>query len=226
MGQAIGDVLPAAVGVGLNPFAIIAAILLGLSPKTRANGPAFLVGWLLGIIVVVGLAVLVTSPDDISGEDGDPASTSYAIEVVVGLVLLFLAYRKWTKRPTDDETPSMPKWMGAIENATPISALGAGAMFSSVYPKSLLFNIAAGTMIAQADLSVGEAIFPVAVYVVVASLGVGAPVIWRMVSPRRAATTLDVWKTWLTANNVVITAVLLLVFGVTFFGKGLGGLID
>jgi hypothetical protein len=226
MGQAIGDVLPAAVGVGLNPFAIIAAILLVLSPKTRANGPAFLVGWIVGMVVVAGLAVLVTSPDDISGEDGDAGSTSYAIEAVVGLVLLFLAFNKWKKRPTDDETPEMPKWMGAIESATPITALGIGALFSGVYPKSFLFNFATGTMIAQADLSAGEAIVSVAVYVVVASLGVGAPVIWHMASPGRAASTLEGWRTWLLANDKAITAVLLLVFGVMFFGKGLGGLFE
>lgn len=226
MGQAIGDVLPAAVGVGFNPFAIIAAILLVLSPKSRANGPAFLVGWLVGMIVVVGLAVLVTSPDDISGEDGDPASTSYVIEVVVGLLLLLLAYRTWKKRPTDDDTPPIPRWMGAIAQATPIKALGIGAMFSGVYPKSFLFNIATGTMIGQADLSAGEAIVPVAVYALVASIGVGAPVIWHMASPRSAATTLEGWRTWLTVNNKAVTAVLLLVFGVMIFGTGFGGLID
>ena len=81
-------------------------------------------------------------------------------------------------------------------------------------------------MIAQADLSLGAAIVPVAVYTLVASVGVGAPVIWHLASPRRAAAKLDGWKTWLIANNAAITAVLLLVFGVLFFGKGLGGLID
>lgn len=226
MGQAIGDVLPAAVGVGFNPFAIIAAILLVLSPKTRANGPAFLAGWILGIVVVTGLAVLVTSPDDISGEDGDPASASYVIEVVVGLVLLFLAYKTWKKRPSDDEAPSMPRWMGAIAKATPITALGVGAMFSSIYPKGFLFNIAAGTMIGQADLAAGEAIVPIAVYALVSSIGVGAPVIWHLASPERATLALTNWRTWLTANNDAITAVLLLVFGVMIFGKGFGGLID
>ncbi len=226
MGQAIGDVLPAAVIVGFNPFAIIAVILMVLSPKSRAKGPAFLVGWIIGIIVVTGLAVLVTSPDDISGEDGDPASASYVIEVVVGLVLLFLAYNSWRKRPTDDETPSMPKWIGAIAKATPITALGIGVMFSSIYPKGILFNIAAGTMIGQADLSAGEEIVPVAVYALVASVGIGAPVIWQIASPRRAVLALESWRSWLTANNDAITAVLLLVFGVMIFGRGFGGLID
>src|SRR5688572_9216615 len=103
MGQAIGDVLAAAIGVGFNPFAIIVVILMVVSPTTRANGPAFLVGWIMGIVVVVGLAVLLTSPDSISGEDGDPATVSYVIEFVIGLVLLFLALTKWKKRPTDDE---------------------------------------------------------------------------------------------------------------------------
>jgi hypothetical protein len=44
-------------------------------------------------------------------------------------------------------------------------------------------------------------------------------------APRRSKS-IDGWKAWLTANNALVMAILLLVLGVKFFGQGLGGLID
>ena len=48
MGQAIGDLLPAAIGVAISPVPIIAIILMLGTPKARSNGPAFAAGWVLG----------------------------------------------------------------------------------------------------------------------------------------------------------------------------------
>ena len=60
MGQALGEVLPSAVGVALSPVPIIAVILMLGTPRARSNGPAFAVGWVLGL-VAVSLLVLVVA---------------------------------------------------------------------------------------------------------------------------------------------------------------------
>ena len=49
MGQAIGDLLPAAIGVAISPVPIIAIILMLGTPKARSNGPAFAAGWVIGL---------------------------------------------------------------------------------------------------------------------------------------------------------------------------------
>ena len=60
MGAAIGQSLPLAIGVALSPMSIIAVVLLLTTPRARANGPAFVLGWLLGLgvdgAVVLALA--------------------------------------------------------------------------------------------------------------------------------------------------------------------------
>ena len=48
MGEAIGTILPMAVSVALSPVPIIAVVLM---LGTR-RGPAFLLGWLAGLLVV------------------------------------------------------------------------------------------------------------------------------------------------------------------------------
>jgi len=40
MGQAIGDILPLAIGVALSPVPIIAIVLMLGTPRARANGTA------------------------------------------------------------------------------------------------------------------------------------------------------------------------------------------
>jgi threonine/homoserine/homoserine lactone efflux protein len=223
---AIADVLLAAIAVALNPIAIVAVVMIVGSPKAKTNGPAFVIGWVTSIVVVVGLVVLLTSPDNISGQDGEPATAVSVIKLTIGLVLLFLAYRGWKKRPQEGESPAAPEWMSSIAGMTPIKTLGLGAMLSGVYPKSLIFNIAAGSAIAQADLSFQKTTALVVVYVLCASVSVGAPVIWYLAAPSSAAERLEGWNTWLTANKVVIMTILLLVFGVLLLGQGVGGLID
>jgi Sap, sulfolipid-1-addressing protein len=45
LGEAIGDLLPSAVGVALSPIPIVAVILMLGTPRARSNGPAFAAGW-------------------------------------------------------------------------------------------------------------------------------------------------------------------------------------
>ena len=52
MNQAIGQLLPFAVGVGLSPLPIIAIVLMLATPRARVNGPAFLLGWIAGLSLV------------------------------------------------------------------------------------------------------------------------------------------------------------------------------
>ena len=53
--HAIGEILPLAIGIAISPLPIIAVILMLTTPKARTNGPAFLAGWLLGLVVVAGV---------------------------------------------------------------------------------------------------------------------------------------------------------------------------
>ena len=58
MGQAIGGSLATALGIAISPIPIIAVVLMLTTPRARANGPAFLAGWLIGL-GAVGAVVLV-----------------------------------------------------------------------------------------------------------------------------------------------------------------------
>jgi threonine/homoserine/homoserine lactone efflux protein len=95
---------------------------------------------------------------------------------------------------------------------------------SGINPKNLIFDVAAGTSIAQAGLSTGEQIVVMLVFTVLASISVVGVVIWYLIAGKSAEARLDLMNVWLTRNNAVVMAVLLLVFGVSQVGKGIGGL--
>ncbi|MBM2823822.1 MAG: hypothetical protein HW413_2568, partial [Thermoleophilia bacterium] len=61
MGQAIGDILPLAIGVAISPVPIIAVVLMLGTPQARANGPAFAAGWVAGLTIVGAIVLLLAS---------------------------------------------------------------------------------------------------------------------------------------------------------------------
>ena len=92
LGEAIGDLLPSAVGVALSPVPIVAVILMLGTPRARTNGPAFAAGWVAGLVTVGVIVLLVAGNADSSGD------TSTAVDVVVllfGVLLLAVAVKQW-----------------------------------------------------------------------------------------------------------------------------------
>ena len=63
-----------------------------------------------------------------------------------------------------------------------------------------------------------------AVFVLVGSVGVLAPLVLYLVAGQRAAATLDSWKAWAAGHNAAVMAVLFLVFGLKLVGDGIAGL--
>ncbi|RJP35450.1 MAG: GAP family protein [Actinobacteria bacterium] len=223
MGGAIGDILPLAIGVAISPVPIIAVILMLFSGKARSNSLAFLFGWILGIAAVGVIALLLGNTADIGTSSG-PARGAAAIRLALGLLLLFGAFRQWRKRPGEGEEPQMPKWMAGIDAFNAVKSCGLAALLSGVNPKNLALVLAAAMTISQAGLNGAQPWIVLLVFVVIASLSVAIPVLTYVLAGEKAESTLTSWKTWLTANNAVVMAVLFLVFGFLLIGKGIGGL--
>ena len=221
MWNAIGQVLPAAVGVALSPIPIIAVVLMLVTARGRVNGPMFLIGWLIGL-AIVGAIVLAIAGPSASSTDG-PSSGANVVQIGLGALLLVIAARQFRQRPHGNEEPPTPKWMGAIDTFTPIKAAGAGALFVGLNPKNLLLAVSAATTIAQTAIPGGQQAAAYLVFALIASVGVGAPVVIYFAMGDRAAHLLDELKTWMAHNNAVIMAVLCLLIGVKLIGQGMAG---
>ena len=118
----------------------------------------------------------------------------------------------------------MPKWMQAIDTFTPGKSLGAGLLLSAANPKNLALTVAAAGTIAETGISNGAEAGALAVFVVVGSLTILAPVVIYFALGVRAAEILDDLKNWMAAHNAAIMTVLLLVLGVKLIGDAVSGL--
>jgi threonine/homoserine/homoserine lactone efflux protein len=224
MWQAIGDVLPSAVGVALSPIPIIAVILILGTPKARSNGPAFAIGWVAGL-VIVSIVVLFVA-DDSEDPDSGMSTTVATVELVLGLLFFVMAGKQWRGRPKAGQEPELPKWMATVDGITPGKSLGLGAVLSGANPKNLALTLAASASIAQAGLSGGESAAAIGVFVVIASITVAGPVLFSMFAGDKAARPLATMKDFMSEHNAVIMMIVLLVLGAKLLGNGLAGLSD
>ena len=222
MGEAIGQSLSLAVGVALSPVPIIAVILMLVTPRARSNGPAFIAGWLIGLAIVGTIVLLALDPADAS-EEGAPADWVSVLKLVLGALLVLIALKQWRGRPHEGEEAPTPKWMGAIDRFTPVKSLGAGVVLAGANPKNLLLAIAAATVIAQTGIPGGEQAIAYAVFAMIGTVGVGAPVVIYFALGERAGPILDRLKTWMGQHNAVIMAVLCLVIGSKLIGDAIAG---
>ncbi len=223
MNEAIGQSLPFAVGVGLSPIPIIAVVLMLATPRARVNGPAFLVGWVVGLAIVGGIVLVVAGGLDAGGDDG-PATWVNVLKLVLGALLVLLGVKQWRGRPRGDEEAALPKWMATVDHFGPAKALGFGAVLSGANPKNLLLTVGAAAAIGQAGIKAGQETIALAVFIVVGSIGVGGPIIIYFVLGERSQKLLDGLKSWMAANNAVIMAVLVLVIGAKLVRDGISGL--
>lgn len=226
MGEVIGQLLPTAVGVMLSPLPIVGVILMLLSNKARVNGPMFLLGWLAGLAIVVGVVVAFVDPDKLNDSGGEPSTLSGVLHLVLGGLLLLLAVKQLKGRPKEGEDPEMPKWMAKMQDASPIFAFGMGAFLSGLNPKNLIFDIAAAAAIVAGDLSNSQQIVAVVVFMILASLTIGIPVLWFLIAGESAKAKLDVLRGYLVQYNWVIMCVLFLVLGAKFIGQALPAFFD
>jgi hypothetical protein len=223
MGQAIGGSLPLAVGIAVSPIPIIAVVLMLTSRKARVNGPAFTLGWLIGL-GIIGVIVLVLAGTGGASKSGSPATWVSWVKIALGVLLLVVAFRQFRSRPRGGEQPQMPKWMATIDKTTPAAAFGLAAVLSGANPKNLLLAVGGAAAIAQTGISAAQEAVAYLIFALIATVGVGVPVGLYFGLGERSERVLAGLKDWMSANNAVIMAVLCLVIAAKLIGDAIGGL--
>jgi hypothetical protein len=220
VGKGISEVLTFAIGVAISPVPIIAVILMLFSQRARVNGPVFLLGWVLALAVVSGVAYAIADQSNPSTSSSAADTISWG-KIVLGVLFLLLALRQWRNRPAADTEPEMPKWMAGVDALSPGKALGLGLLLAGVNPKNLILTLGAAAGLAQLGLSTSDAVVSLIVFVIVASITIAGPVVYYLLGGEHAKAKLDELKDWLGLHNAAVMAVLFLVFGVDLIAKGL-----
>jgi threonine/homoserine/homoserine lactone efflux protein len=220
MSDVIGQILSFAVGVAISPVPIIAVVLMLATPRGQLNGPAFLAGWMFGLLLA-GTVILLLAGGAGASEGGEPSSWVGWLKLLLGLALLALAVRQWRGRPAGGEAPELSSWMKRMDSFKPGRAFALAFALAAINPKNLLLTVGAAAAIAQAGVDAGEQAVALAVFAIIATLGVGAPVVIRLTVGERSVQMLAALRDWMGAHNPAIMTVLFLVLGAKLVGDGI-----
>ncbi len=220
MNGVIGEILPSALGIAISPIPIIAAILMLLSPRAKGTSVAFLLGWVVGIVVALVVFTLLASIIPASDPTAARPIAGW-ITIVLGVLLLLLALQQWRTRPHVGQEPELPAWMKAIDSMNAGKGFGLGFLLSAVNPKNLLMAVAGGLAIGSAALTIGQTVITSAIFVLIAASTVLIPVVAYLIASKQMAAPLERLRVWLVHHNAAIMATLLLVIGVVLIGKGI-----
>ena len=219
------DFFPFAVGIAISPVPIITVILALFSKKAKWNGPAFLLGWAMGI-AVVAIPVLIISESSNLVPETKASLTASIVRLALGILLLLIAIRNWKKRPKKGEEGVIPKWLMVIETVSPLKVFAVGFFFADLTnPKNTALTVAGTLSIAHSEIPATAKPILLAIFILMSSVGIAIPVIYYLAGGSHAKKILDIWKKWLIQNNATVMATLFLVFGSILISQGMKGLL-
>ena len=219
--QAIGHILPIALAVAISSVPIMATLVILLSPKRESAAP-FLVGWVLGMVVLVVICTVSTQAVPTPRSARQPDVAVGVGEMIVGAGLIVIAIVSW-RRARRNPVEGLPAWLGKVESIGPWSAFGLGVALN-IRPKEILLALAAGLAVRGAGLSGSDAAIAILVYTIIGASTVAVPVIATLIDAKGMQPRLLRMKEWLTRNSRVVTSLILLMVGVFIIGTGIGRL--
>ena len=223
MGDVLLGLLPVIVGASLVMVYPIIVLLLLQSAGGLGKSIAFVAGGVVARLVQgVVFGLLLGAAMAANGEEGQRLIASTPL-LIVGLLPLVTAFRKWRKEEDPDEPP--PKWMSSIGNLTRLRAFGAGALYVAIAVKQWVFTLSAISIISAASLERPMGIGVYLFYVLLTQMLVLPPILLFALAPERAAKPLQAAQGWLDRHNRVIVISVSFIFGLWFSYSGITGLL-
>jgi len=218
----IAELAAIAVGIALNPPAVVAVIVLLSSPDAPRPALAFLGGWVAGLVAVAGLVLLA---GDVGAMAGDTGPWLLGVKLLIGVGLVAAAIAKWVKSRAATGPKEMPGWMSSLQGFSAGKTFWASAAFAGLNPKTLALNVAGVVLILEAETSVTVQLAALAGFVALASATVAAPVVYQLVARERSEAVLARTQTWLVDNAALVTAGVLGVLGAIVTADAVTGLL-
>lgn len=218
MWQALGGLLPIAVAVAVSSVPITVTILLLLSPNRSKTALPFLIGWVIGVMAVMGVsAVSAQALPQVPRRAQEKVAG--ALELLIGSALIVLGLIQ-IRRRAQASAAGMPRWLTAVDSFNGPVSFAVGVVLN-LRPKGLLLGIAAGLGLHAASVDSAEAAALVLIYTLIATSTVVIPIIASFLAPKRVQPKLVSARDWISANGRVLTSAMMFMIGVVIFGAGL-----
>lgn len=214
--------VPPAVGVAVNPIAIVAGILLLGSPRPRLNGIGFTLGWMAGLFVLM-VAPALLMHDRVTRVNRDPRPIMAVIDLAVGAAVLGMAAWAFFRTP-DPSAARGPRWLGRVGSFRPLQAAGLGMFLAVASLKNLALLGNAGAKLGAMDLRSPSLLLATVVFLLACSIAIVVPLLLALLGGEREQQRLDLLRDWLLSHMNRLTALVLLPVGLSMLQSGLSGL--
>ena len=195
-----------ALALAVQPWSVLAAVLLVTSEGGVAKAMAYVSGW------VLALAAVAAPPGSPSPGSQPPSSQSPSSQPP--------GSQPPGSQPPSSRPPSpQPKWMVRLDSMSLLPAFVLGAFLPNY-----AVVVAVGNVI-QAGLSQARAAAVLGLFILVASAGVAAPLLLLVFRQDDAPEIYQRWRAWLIANGQKLVTLVLAVVAVVLPAKGIVGLV-
>jgi uncharacterized membrane protein YidH (DUF202 family) len=217
--QAIVPILPIALAAALSSVPLMASIFILLSPNRSRAALPFLVGWVVGIFVVLVVFTLLAQAVPTSRSPRRPDTVVAFLEILLGVAIIGVAAWSWVRsRNRTRETGT--NWLEKVDTFGPWSSLGLGFILN-LRPKGLLLAGAAGLSIRTDAEAAPIALLAITIYTLIAASTVAAPVLATLVAPARMEPRLVRVQEWMRRNGETVTSVILALIGAVIVVMGI-----
>jgi Sap, sulfolipid-1-addressing protein len=205
-----------ALALAVQPWSVLASVLLIASKGGVAKAMAYVAGWVLAL-TVVAIATVALYPNKPKVASTSPWVSW--VQIAAGVALAgWLLVR--SRRPAAAKSQGQPKWTGRLDSVSPAPAFVLGAFL----PNYAIVVAAVGNVI-QAGLPQGRAAMVMVLFIVVASAGVAAPLLLMVIRRDDAPAVHRRWRAWLLTNGHALLGVILAVVAAVLVVKGVVGLL-
>jgi hypothetical protein len=114
------DLVLIGLGITLEPFPLIAFLLILSAEKGTRKGLAFILGWLACLVVVIAAVLLLTGGKPPQPSTA-PSTAALAVKLALGIVLILYAVRQ---RQRMGRPRKPPAWMARLDGLSVWAAAG------------------------------------------------------------------------------------------------------
>jgi threonine/homoserine/homoserine lactone efflux protein len=206
------DLMLTGLGIALEPFPLIAFILILSTKKGTWKGLAFVLGWLACLVAVIAAVVLTTGGKPPKPQTA-PSTAALAIKLTLGIVLILLAVRQRRRMGRPRKPPS---WMAGLDR---ISLWAAAGLAAFLQPWTL---VAAGAAtVVQAKLSTGGDYVTLVLFCLLGTSSFLYLELYTAFAPAAATVRLERMRAWLDTHQDQVVILVLLLLGFWLAGKSI-----
>jgi Sap, sulfolipid-1-addressing protein len=206
------DLVLIGLGITLEPFPVVAFLLLLTAEKGIIKGLAYILGWLACLVTVIAAVVLATGNSPPRPQTA-PSTGALAVKLALGVVLILIGVRQ---RRRMGRPRKQPGWMAHLDRLSPWTAAGLAAFL-----QPWVLVAAGAATVVQAKLATAGSYLVLVLFCLLATSSFLYLELSAAFAPARAGRRLERLRTWLDSHQDQMIIAICLLLGFWLAGKSI-----